>query len=310
MTITNNGTILFVFIAGFLFHHLNKDSFNYKTYLTKKFLYVATPYVIISIPAIVDKLFFDPGNHWWMQGFFNHLGMAGKIAYMLATGKHSGTLWFIPMIITFYFLAPLIILYSRTEASKYVTPLICAASLYLVRFGYYANTGISFLYFFPIYLFGTWASANKGLFHQRAQLTIILLTGSAYVLMTILEVVDIIPFTHYMELRDSQQTAYIFNLSKLKAIMLSIFLLSSFQRFASVKFPFLKLLADYSFGIYFIHLYVINVFQILNRRGYFLSSLNIFTYLLYVSAVTVICILIIYVVKKVLGKQSRIVIGS
>jgi len=50
-----NGTVLFVFIAGFLFQHLSSN-FSYQKYLLKKNKYVILPYIICSIPAISVKL--------------------------------------------------------------------------------------------------------------------------------------------------------------------------------------------------------------------------------------------------------------
>lgn len=43
-----NSTILFLFIAGYLFQHLS-DKFEYKDYLIKKFQNVICPYLILSI---------------------------------------------------------------------------------------------------------------------------------------------------------------------------------------------------------------------------------------------------------------------
>src|SRR5688500_9095908 len=67
LVLFNNGTVLFVFISGYLFYHLNKNHFDYVDYLKKKFLYVIIPYLVVSIPAIIDKFYFDEmGDHWWM----------------------------------------------------------------------------------------------------------------------------------------------------------------------------------------------------------------------------------------------------
>ncbi len=50
-----NGTVLFVFIAGYLFQHLSKK-FEYRNYLVKKFQNIILPYFIISVPIIVYRI--------------------------------------------------------------------------------------------------------------------------------------------------------------------------------------------------------------------------------------------------------------
>ena len=80
----NNGTILFVFISGYLFYHLSKDKFDYFEYLKKKFLYVIFPYLIVSVPALIDKFYFDKmGDHWWMDHGFGQRSAISKLFFLL-----------------------------------------------------------------------------------------------------------------------------------------------------------------------------------------------------------------------------------
>lgn len=46
-----NGTVFFLFIAGYLFHHLS-SGFRAIPYWRNKLRFVVLPYVIVSIPAI------------------------------------------------------------------------------------------------------------------------------------------------------------------------------------------------------------------------------------------------------------------
>ena len=62
-------TILFVFISGFLFQYLNQQNLDYPSYLLKKIKHVIIPYVIVSIPAIADKLFIETDAPW-MSDFY------------------------------------------------------------------------------------------------------------------------------------------------------------------------------------------------------------------------------------------------
>jgi hypothetical protein len=306
----NNGTVLFVFIAGFLFYYLCHNHFNYFQYLNKKLKYVISPYLIISIPAIVDKLFFDAGGHWWMTTEFQEASIFYKIFLMVITGRHSGILWFIPMIAIFYICSYLFRLFSKEKIFDYLVPVICILGLWTVRFGYHANPLISFVHFLPIYLLGMWVAKNRLKILSLNNFWLIFLSVG-YFVMTALEVYDIIPVNKYLELRDIKKIVFIFNLSKLKAILLCFLLIIGFNKLNNLHFPLLNKTGNDSFGIFFLHLYIINIFQILFQKQLIpIKGLNTLSYLIYLLAIVLIAIVIIFFVKKVFGKNSRIIIGS
>jgi len=56
--VLQNGSVYFVFIAGFLFQYLSRK-YAYKTYLINKLQNVLLPYFLISIPAI---------SYWLLRG--------------------------------------------------------------------------------------------------------------------------------------------------------------------------------------------------------------------------------------------------
>lgn len=308
--IFNNGTVLFVFIAGFLFYYLCQNHFNYFHYLKKKLKYVIAPYLIISIPAIIDKLFFDPGNHWWMTTEFQEASFIYKIFLMIITGRHSGILWFIPMIALFYLCSYLFLLFSKTRIFDYATPLLCIIGLMTVQFGYHANPLISFVYFLPIYLLGMWVAKHQLGILSASNFWLVGLS-IVYIIMTILEVYGIIPLSKYLEMRDLRQDVFILNISKLKAILLCFILIIGFKKVSHLHFPILERTGTDSFGIFFLHLYIINVFQIVVHRQMIpIEGLNILSYSAYLFAVITLAMIIIFFVRKVFGKNSRILIGS
>jgi len=51
LSLASNGTMLFVFVAGFLFQHLSYK-FEYRRYLKSKLQNVLLPYVFVSLPVI------------------------------------------------------------------------------------------------------------------------------------------------------------------------------------------------------------------------------------------------------------------
>ena len=75
--------------------------------------------------------------------------------------------------------------------------------------------------------------------------------------------------------------------------------------------PALKLLGDYSFGIFFVHLYVIQVFRLLDRARYIpISPPTLFTFAIYFAVVVLLTVMIVKVVRVSFKDNSRYVIGS
>jgi len=309
-SITNNGTILFVFIAGFLFYYLSNSKFSYADYLVKKLKYVILPYIIISIPALADKLFIDNGDHWWMKEGFMDRSIPEKLIYMLATGKHSGVLWFIPMITVFYLFSILFIKWSKTKSFDYLVPLLLALGLWTNQFGYYSNIVLSFLHFLPVYLFGMWfAKLKEPIFQKGSYLLITSLL--IYIIFSVLEVLEVIRISELIELRDNAHLILQFNPGKLKAIVFCVFLMIFFKKYEKSNSRILKLTGDYSFGIFFLHLYCINFFQLLHNKHIIpINGLNILSYLIYFLTVSVLCLIAVHLIKLIFKSKSRLIIGS
>src|SRR5690606_9129329 len=51
LSVVQNGTVFFVFVAGLLFRHL-AYRFEYRSYLLSKLKYVLVPYVLVSLPFV------------------------------------------------------------------------------------------------------------------------------------------------------------------------------------------------------------------------------------------------------------------
>jgi probable poly-beta-1,6-N-acetyl-D-glucosamine export protein len=307
----NNGTVLFVFIAGYLFYHLNKNGLKYGDYLKRKFTNVIVPYLIVSIPALFDKFYFDKvGDHWWMDQGFSENSIALKIIFLLLTGRHMGVFWFIPMITIMYFLAPAIMQFAKSRSFLVIVPILAFLGLYTFRFGYYANLLLSLEYFFPVYLFGIWIYRVQDYLFTHARL-FMAVAGTIYLLLCLAEMFEWIPFNETIGLRDVKYTIYRFNWNKFKMHLFAVVALLAFYRFNHVRIPFMKLLGDYSFGIFFVHLYIIQIFRLLDRGGYVkISPPDIFTFSLYFVFVTLLSLALVKLVRISFKEKSRYIIGS
>ncbi len=304
-------TILFVFIAGFLFQHIASRKFDYANYLSKKFQYVIVPYLIASIPAILEKLFIEPESMTWLPVFLQDQPAIFKLLYMLVTGKHFGPFWFIPMITLVYLITPVLLMLDKQPwFYRFVFPAMFIAGLFTFNFGFEFTTIESFVFFIPIYVFGMWASRYKEYITNLGNKLLIPLLV-IFATFVALEMVGIITLdTSYGAYRPEQTFYFPFNFGKLKMSLLCLILLNGFHLIRDKKFPLLNLLADYSFGIYFVHLYVIRAFELVVRKSGMPLVFDSFVFVGHVALITAICCLIIFVVKKVTGKRSRYFVGS
>jgi surface polysaccharide O-acyltransferase-like enzyme len=308
ITLLDNGTVLFVFIAGFLFQHL-QDRFNYIPYLKKKFQYVVLPYILVSLPAILNRLFIEPGT--WEPAFLMDSPDVVKGLYLLATGKHLGPFWFIPMIILFYLISPLFIALDHPKFHRYMLPFLLLGSLFTYRFGYFSNSIDSAIHFLPVYIFGIFASRYKDFFTiGKNWLTWVMVV--VYVILAILELSEILPVYRLNSEADAASSLYFgFNSPKLRMMLLCLILIKVFYKIQHRRMPVLRLLGDYSFGLYFIHLYVIIALDTVYRK--FVDPQPVFSLLHYVillSMTVFVSLGIIWIVRKVAGNKSRMLIGS
>lgn len=307
----SNSTILFVFISGFLFQYLNAREFEYGKYLKRRFLIVILPYFIVSIPALADKVLFDHvGDHWWFDQAFDDQPAVLKVVEMLATGRHNGTFWFIPMIAIVYILSIVLITFSRKRIFLYVAPVVVVAGLFLIAYGYRSNIWLSLAYFLPVYIFGMWVCLTRDFFYRHSTITMAI-TFIAWLVISVLEFNSVVPFDEYMALRDVNYATIMFNLNKLKVLLLCVFFLLVSHSYLNREVKLLDISGEFSFGIFFVHLYVIEVFQHLYRAGWFpIAPLNFFRYILFGVCVFGVSMAIVAVIRKILGDRSKYVIGS
>lgn len=308
ITLLDNGTVLFVFIAGFLFQYLSKK-YEYLPYLKRKFKFVVLPYIIVSLPAIINRLFLEPGT--WEPDFLMDSSLLTKGAYLIATGKHLGPFWFIPMIILFYIISPVFIAIDKPWFYKFIFPVLLIGTLFTYRFGYFSNSIDSAIHFLPVYIFGIFVSRYRTVFTEGKDWPVVVML-LLYFLLAFLEVTNILPVYRLNSAADAASDLFFgFNSPKLRMMLLCLILLKFFYKIQHINMPVLKLLGDYSFGLYFIHLYVIIFLDTLYRKV--INPEPIYSIWLYIGMLVLtvsISLSIIWVTKKIFGKNSRMLIGT
>ena len=128
------GTVLFVFISGFLFQYLS-DNFSYPTYLKKKFFNVILPYLLTSVIGITWVFLFAKHNP------FVSINKIVQVGMFLTTGYvHNLPTWYIPMTsILFLSAAVLLKLEKKIVFNKYsllffILPVLICVSCFLPSF--------------------------------------------------------------------------------------------------------------------------------------------------------------------------------
>ena len=287
-----NGTVLFVFISGYLFQHLSA-SFDIRKYYKSKFKNVITPYFIISIPAILIFITILERDAMWSDFYSNPVW--AQIGLFYLTGKHLAPFWFIPVIAIFYIIAPLMIKADENKSIYYLLPVFILISCLVDR-------GLpfqSFLHYFSAYLLGMWCSKFKNPINAIISQNFFIISSLTLILM--LAVFELI-FMH-------NPMSYVNYLQK---VMLAFFFLGLLIKYnAKLTSKWVGIIADTSFGIFFIHSYFLTSGKLLYRKmNGQLPDGNIFLCLLLAISTLIICSFMIVQVQKTLGKKSRYFVGS
>ena len=122
--IIQDGTVLFVFISGFLFQYLS-DSFSYPVYLKKKFFNIISPYIFTSIIGIL-MVFLH-----FIKNPFASVNEVVQIGMFLTTGLvHNFPTWYIIMTGIFFLFASILlklekkIIFKKYSLLFFVLPLL------------------------------------------------------------------------------------------------------------------------------------------------------------------------------------------
>lgn len=289
----SNGSVLFVFIAGYLFQHLS-HKYEFRKYYKSKIKNVLIPYFLISIPAIFIFVTVMERDTVWF-GFYDNPTWLQVILFYL-TGKHLAPLWFIPMIAVFYLIAPLLIKADKGNAIYYGIPVFVILSCI---FGRGDLPGINFIHFFSVYLIGMACSKYKNklnaIFEETYFLYITLIVVISLGLIELFFIDGSMTYVNYLQ-----------------KMVMSIFFLGLLVRYNSnLKSRLVSTIANTSFGIFFIHSYIITGSKLSYKE--ILGELpqgNLLVYSLAAIATLLVCTAAILLVKKISGHNSKYLVGS
>ena len=287
-----NGSVLFVFIAGYLFQHL-AVKYQAKKHVIAKLKNVILPYFLVSIPAVAIFVFAIPRETVW-PGFYDNPQWLQAV-YFYITGMHLAPLWFIPMITLFYLIAPLLVFADKNKHFYWVLPFTILLSCFVSR----GLPQQSFIHFFSVYLLGMFCS------HHKVQVNNIL-KKLPLLTMLALAIIGLAAFEFYY----MQGTMTYINY--LQKIIMSLFFLGLFIRWGEkADYKIIHTIANASFGVFFIHSYVLTASKLLMDQllgGKVPGSLLL--YPLTIIAILMSCVAIIVILQRILGKQISYLVGS
>ncbi|UYQ95237.1 acyltransferase [Chitinophaga horti] len=294
-----NSTILFLFIAGYLFQHLS-GKFEYKDYLIKKFQNVHVPYLVLSAPLIIYRVVQQdiPGFTLEDHPDFGTWPAWKQVAEYLLHGGHLQPYWFIPMITLMYLLAPVLLYIDRNPKLYWVLVPLFALS-FIIKRPPLSYTFTMLAHFTSVYVFGMFMSHFKKEYLEFAKKYYIPITVVSLALTVMLCTPYPLFTKYYSELNFVQ-----------KLSLTGLFIYWLWRWDAKMPKPLLNLLANLSFGLFFVHYF----FVLAMRGGYiFLFGRewpgNILSWTINFAITFTLSVLFLMAVKKVTGKNSKYFVG-
>lgn len=304
----DDSTVMFVFIAGYLFKH-GAVRFSYGRYLGAKFRNVIFPYLLISLPAIALELWH--GGHAFDALPLRELSLPAKVLYLyIYPGLHFDyPLWFVPVVALYYVASPLLQWLSNRPMGYSILCVLVPLSALMHRPTYSHDHNFALaLYFLSAYVLGMWSCRNRERVCELIDANLILF-AVAFLLVLCGHLLlsshhGKYTFREFMDFRGEGVIDWVY----LQKLLLLPVLLGLGWRFRRTRLPWLDYLADVSFTVFFLHMYVIRLFEaVLHWK---LHEVGIFSYALLIAAAVLAPCLIASASRRVFGGWSRSLVGS
>jgi peptidoglycan/LPS O-acetylase OafA/YrhL len=306
----HNSTIYFAVISGILFTLILKQK-GYKSFYLNKIKYVLFPYIFLTlIFSIFDNQaqgFFVPYKEWSL--YFKNL--ISNFIY----GRAIFVFWYMPVLFFLYLITPLLdYVLNKLKGGKWIMWLIILTPLVVRRIELMEPGSLdslqlkTMIYFTGAYAAGMyfasnietnlqWINRNKWLL---IILTVILSIGLFY---AAYNKIDRFGFFSLMS-----------TLYYIQKIVLTGLALLFFKTLGQMQPRWLRLVADHSFTIYFLHVFflivLIGPFSALFQYQKIYPFNGILSALLLLFLTIALCIVTAVVFKKIFGKYSRMFVGS
>lgn len=238
-----NFTTFFVLIAGFLFQHLTYK-FNTKTYYLSKFKTVVCPYISVSIFCFLFFHYQYLSDLPWISS--TEPSILSTITKMMLTGTQLLPLWFMPMIIIIYLMAPF--LYMWSHKNLIVAGLMSMFWVVIFTKPDFTQPILNLLHYGPVYLIGM-------MIKQNYQTIMKAVKDNLFLFISFFCLCFFVPFAYRYISQLGIENLYFDTLQKIILFILALYLLDplNHKNNDGRVYKFFSYMANISFPIYFIH---------------------------------------------------------
>ena len=305
----SGGTILFVFISGFLFEVVFLRKFTFSKFYFSRAAKLLWPYLLLSIIPICLYIYV---SNPISDGYFLPKSEGAISQFMIpflkyeVTGRFMTAYWYIPFALLLFLLSPLVVHILKKDF-KFKVPLILilsCVSIFIHRPVDNMNHFHSIVFFFPVYLTGAVVSQCRESLLKAFQ-------GNRFWLLFLLSISFTLIQTYLGDMGSYHKPFLEFkgiDYMFLQKILLSFFFFLLLEKYSKSNL-FFENLASTSFAVFFIHPYLIFIFRNLKlptpetalfQWGYFIALSFIFV---------LISMLLALLTKKLLNEKSKYIIG-
>lgn len=327
--IVSGNTTLFVFISGYMFHHVFYKEFNYNKFIVNKFKNVGVPYLLLSSICLIyvysiSAGYYTPVSELDDMSDYYPAGIFGKIfspqdsvfltsLKYIFVGAPITAYWYIPFALLLFICAPIHNRYIKWSLPSQLSILLVFTLISLLTYRpEYRNPIINLLYFTPIYLIGMLCSL------YREQVLSFLSDKLKYILLSYLFIVSFEVYIGFSGLSGKK----FFALEAIDLIFIDKLLLIAIFWITLEKYQFnnsiINTISKTSFSIFFIHGWVIFVLTKLSNKFlnenyliYLEGNNSVFIYSVSVVLNISFSVLLAVSVKKIFNgsKKTRYLFG-
>ena len=307
VNLVSGNTALFVFISGFFFHHVYFPKYHYWRFIKNKTVNVFIPYLLLSL-LFMAIYYLRTGDVFMatvLQEFFGpQLNQDGQVLMNLLTGRTLWAYWYVPFVMLVFLLSPVFIRFIglSTKVQLALTMVLFLVAMFVHRPAMEINPFHSLVYYVPYYLLGILYSLHRSTVNQT-------LAGRVFGLFCLTVIVAFAMYclgqTDNMGKRGILQWNGV-DLMVLQKLTLIPFMLSFMMWLQRYELPALKVIANMSFAFYFLHQWVLYWMRDTGLLDFEHGIGGVFKIFLFVL---ISCYFLSFVVKQLLNKKSRYLIG-
>lgn len=308
----SGSTLNFSFISGFLFYIVLYKRYKYSNFLKARVDRFLKPYLFLSILPILVCLITIP-TYWDNSNLVANSGLPWYLVSTfkyLISGAHITAYWYIPFVLIMAVMSPLHVAFIKLKLKQQLiifSVLLIIASFvqrpYTRTFVFQAIQAV--VYFTPLYLMGMICAIHKNRIYA-------LLKGKEIYLLTIVVLFVVLQTNMgHVGLYKNQFLTYNgVDMLVFKMVFVCLFFMVWLHRFEHFKSRIIDNIANTSFAIYFLHVYVLKlIFVIKYHFNLSFEDYSVLVYAIIIALLVGVSMLIAITTNKLFPNHSFMLIG-